>query len=175
MFQRSRLEQDWQAMSIRNWKRRNRVNFKRYTSTERSPQGAFYTVFSKYILMKRCRIWPSKWSPSLIYHRIKTTHPTVWPQTFFGLATPYSPILQWCWYSYMSCHGDENHCTTSIFILHILISWSTLSSPGFSKKTSFSFVVTISASALWSGKKSPPWLYEGSKMTCRYTSVLYWQ
>ena len=84
----------------------------------------------KYTLMKRCRIWPSKWSPSLIYHRIKTTHPTVWPQTFFGLATPYSPILQWCWYSYTSCHGDENHCATSIFILHILISSSTLSSPG---------------------------------------------
>ena len=81
------------------------------------------------------------------------------PQTFFALATPFSPILQWCWYSYTSCHGDENHCTTSIFILHILISWSTLSSPGFFNKILVILMIINSASALWSGKKSLPWLY----------------
>ena len=32
MFQQLPLVQDWKAMSIRNWTRRNRVNFKRYTT-----------------------------------------------------------------------------------------------------------------------------------------------
>ena len=90
MFQQLPLVQDWKAMSIRNWTRRNRVNFKRYTM-----QRCILSILV--ILGFKKKYSNIKDGPQNYPYLFAIAPQFLPPRPLFALvATPFSQILQWC-------------------------------------------------------------------------------